>query len=136
MINSDRLTVKSTEALNDALSLARRNGNPLVYDLHLLSALLSQDEGIVVPIIQKLGVSVPTLREAVDREMARYGVTANAIAPIRTQRRRNRRTYSLRSTMSPHCVSTGPKAAACESLRHSVGVQTVNERSRITVNGP
>ncbi|MEO7965091.1 MAG: Clp protease N-terminal domain-containing protein, partial [Gemmatimonadaceae bacterium] len=72
MINSDRLTVKSTEALNDALSLARRNGNPLVYDLHLLSALLSQDEGIVVPIIQKLGVSVPTLREAVDREMGRF----------------------------------------------------------------
>ena len=44
MINPDRLTVKAGEALNDALALARQAGNPLVYDLHLLLALLSQDE--------------------------------------------------------------------------------------------
>ena len=69
MINADRLTVKSAEALNEAISLARRAGNPLVYDLHLLSALLTQDEGIVVPILQKLGVNVTQLREQVDREM-------------------------------------------------------------------
>ena len=72
MINPDRLTVKATEALNEAVDLARRAGNPLVYDLHLLLALLSQDEGIVVPILQKLGVSVAALRETVGREMARY----------------------------------------------------------------
>jgi ATP-dependent Clp protease ATP-binding subunit ClpB len=72
LINPDRLTVKTTEALNDALGHARRNGNPLVYDLHLLHALLSQDESIVVPILQKLGVNVPQLREAVERDMARY----------------------------------------------------------------
>ena len=72
MINPDRLTVKSTEALNEALGLARKNGNPLVYDLHLLHALLAQDEGIVVPILQKLGVNVAGLREGIDREMARF----------------------------------------------------------------
>ena len=72
MINPDRLTVKATEALNEAIDLARRAGNPLVYDLHLLLALLTQDEGIVVPILQKLGVGVTQLREAVGREMARY----------------------------------------------------------------
>jgi ATP-dependent Clp protease ATP-binding subunit ClpB len=72
MINADRLTVKSAEALNEAIAQARRAGNPLVYDLHLLSALLSQDEGIVVPILQKLGVSVAQLREQVDRESARF----------------------------------------------------------------
>src|SRR5215213_4741139 len=72
MINADRLTVKSAEALNDAIAHARRAGNPLVYDLHLLSALLSQDDGIVVPILQKLGVSVAQLREQVERESARF----------------------------------------------------------------
>ncbi|MCC6319168.1 MAG: ATP-dependent chaperone ClpB [Gemmatimonadaceae bacterium] len=72
MINPDRLTVKSTEALNEALALARKQGNPLVYDLHLLHALLGQDEGIVVPVLQKVGVNVAQLREAVVREMARY----------------------------------------------------------------
>jgi len=72
MISPDRLTVKSADALNDALSIARRNGNPLVYDAHLLAALLAQDESIVVPVLQKLGVAVPTLAENVDREIARY----------------------------------------------------------------
>ncbi|MFL5525149.1 MAG: ATP-dependent chaperone ClpB [Gemmatimonadaceae bacterium] len=78
MINPDRLTVKATEALNEALDLARRAGNPLVYDLHLLMALLTQDEGIVVPILQKLGLSVAQLRESVGREMARYPKQSNA----------------------------------------------------------
>src|SRR5215510_12773740 len=72
MINPDRLTVKSAEALNDALGIAREQGNPLVYDLHLLRALLGQDEGIVVPLLQKLGISVSALRDQIDREIARY----------------------------------------------------------------
>ena len=78
MINPDRLTVKSTEALNDALALARRNGNPQVYDLHLLHALLSQEESIVVPILQKLGVNVAQLREGVERDIGRYAKQTNA----------------------------------------------------------
>jgi len=78
MINPDRLTVKASEALNEAVDLARRAGNPLVYDLHLLLALLTQDEGIVVPILQKLGISVAQLRETLGREMARYPKQSNA----------------------------------------------------------
>src|SRR5687767_5633649 len=78
MINPDRLTVKASEAVNEAVDLARRSGNPLVYDLHLLLALLTQDEGIVVPVLQKLGVSVAQLRETVGREMARYPKQSNA----------------------------------------------------------
>jgi len=72
MLSQDRLTVKAAEAINAAIELARKNGNPVIQDLHLLSALLDQDEGIVVPIIQKLGVNVTALREQIAREMARY----------------------------------------------------------------
>src|SRR3712207_352847 len=78
MLNPDRLTVKSAEALNDALGRARRSGNPLVYDLHLLAALLDQDEGIVVPLVQKLGVNVTGLREATARELERYPKQSDA----------------------------------------------------------
>ena len=78
MINPDRLTVKASEAVNEAVDLTRRSGNPLVYDLHLLLALLTQDEGIVVPVLQKLGVSVAQLRETVGREMARYPKQSDA----------------------------------------------------------
>src|SRR3954463_5643690 len=78
MINPEKLTVKAGEALNEAVNLARRNGNPVVYDLHLLSALLDQDESIVVPVLQKLGASVAALREQVGREMDRYPKQSDA----------------------------------------------------------
>ncbi|HEY0972574.1 MAG TPA: ATP-dependent chaperone ClpB [Gemmatimonadales bacterium] len=71
-MNPDRLTVKSAEAVNEAVALARRAGNPQVNDAHLLLALLDQDEGIVVPILQKLGVNVTSFREQVERETQRY----------------------------------------------------------------
>ncbi|MBA3580144.1 MAG: ATP-dependent chaperone ClpB [Gemmatimonadaceae bacterium] len=77
-MNPDKLTVKAGEAFNAALDLARRAGNPLVYDLHLLLALLDQDEGIVVPMLQKLGASVTAVREQAERESARYPKQSDA----------------------------------------------------------
>src|SRR5438874_5684918 len=78
MINAERLTVKAGEALNESVNLARRNGNPIVYDIHLLGALLDQQESIVVPILQKLGASVAALRERTQREIARYPKQSDA----------------------------------------------------------
>jgi ATP-dependent Clp protease ATP-binding subunit ClpB len=78
MLNPDRLTVKSAEAFNDAVGRARRAGNPLVYDVHLLAALIEQDEGIVAPVLQKLGVNLPGLRAAVAAEAARYPKQSDA----------------------------------------------------------
>jgi ATP-dependent Clp protease ATP-binding subunit ClpB len=72
MLNADRLTVKAAEALNESISLARQNGNPLVYDGHLLLALLGQTESIVVPLLHKLGVDTGRLRARIDQEVARY----------------------------------------------------------------
>ncbi len=72
MLNPDRLTVKTAEAFNEALAHARRAGNPQVHDTHLLLALLEQDEGIAVPLLQKVGASVAALREQVEREIGRY----------------------------------------------------------------
>jgi ATP-dependent Clp protease ATP-binding subunit ClpB len=78
MISPDRLTVKAGEALNDALGIARRNGNPLVYDAHLLLALLGQDEGIVTPLLHKVGANVAELRDKVMRQAERYPKQSDA----------------------------------------------------------
>src|SRR5437868_11442313 len=78
MINPDKLTTKATEALNESISAARQNGNPQVYDTHLLQALLDQDETIVVPVLQKLGASVAALRDQVRSEIARYPKQSDA----------------------------------------------------------
>src|SRR5205807_1276996 len=61
MIKPERLTVKATEALQQAGASARSRGNPVVNDAHLFHALLTQEEGIVVPLLQKAGLNVTQL---------------------------------------------------------------------------
>ena len=56
-IRFDKLTIKAQEALQDAQHLADEKGHPTIEPLHLLAALLRQDKGIVVPVLQKLGAS-------------------------------------------------------------------------------
>ncbi|MBI1967500.1 MAG: type VI secretion system ATPase TssH, partial [Gemmatimonadetes bacterium] len=72
MIRPDRLTVKAAEALQQAASLARSRGNPVVNDAHLFLALLDQEDGIVVPLLQKAGLKVTQLRAETEREVERF----------------------------------------------------------------
>ena len=72
MIRSERLTVKAAEALQEAARLARTRGNPVVNDAHLFRALLGQDEGVVVPLLQKAGLNVAQLTAETERELDRF----------------------------------------------------------------
>jgi ATP-dependent Clp protease ATP-binding subunit ClpB len=72
MIRPERLTIKAQEALREAGELARNRGNPVVNDAHLLLTLLQQDEGIVRPLLQKAGLNVTSIIEAVVQEIARF----------------------------------------------------------------
>jgi ATP-dependent Clp protease ATP-binding subunit ClpB len=54
-LNQDRLTIKAGEALQAAATEARKRGNPALEDVHLLSALMAQDETIVLPALRKVG---------------------------------------------------------------------------------
>ena len=51
----DKYTIKAQEALQEAQKLAAASRHAEVTPLHLLLALTRQDEGIVVPILQRLG---------------------------------------------------------------------------------
>jgi len=65
------LTVKAGEALQQAIASATANGNPVVNDAHLFLTLLEQEEGIVVPLLQKGGLNVAELRAEIGREIER-----------------------------------------------------------------
>ena len=56
-IRWDKFTLKSQEAIQKASALANENGQPEVMPVHLLTALLEDKEGIVVPLLQKVGIS-------------------------------------------------------------------------------
>jgi ATP-dependent Clp protease ATP-binding subunit ClpB len=71
MLNQDRLTIKAAEAIQAAAQEAARRGNPSIEDLHLLSALLEQEESVVVPVLQKVGVNLPRLRQILGEALNR-----------------------------------------------------------------
>src|SRR4051812_2041265 len=78
MIRPDRLTLKATEALQQALAAAAARGNPVVNDAHLFLVLLQQDEGIVAPLLQKTGLNVNELIGEVTRELDRLPAQSGA----------------------------------------------------------
>jgi len=61
MIRFDKFTLKGQEALQAAQSHTRERGNPQIAPEHLLWALIEQKEGVVLPILQKLGVNLQTI---------------------------------------------------------------------------
>ncbi len=54
-MNIEKLTIKSQQALQAAQSLAVQNGNQEITPEHLLYALLEQQDGLVKPIVEKIG---------------------------------------------------------------------------------
>ena len=54
----DKYTVKAQEAIQEGQSLARRADNPNYEPEHLAAALLGQKDGIVEPLLRKIGVDV------------------------------------------------------------------------------
>jgi len=55
-IRWDKFTVKAQEAVQRANDLASEHGNPELAPLHLLAALVEDAEGIVAPVLEKIGI--------------------------------------------------------------------------------
>ena len=55
-IRWDKFTVKAQEAVQRASQLASEHGNPELQPIHLLAALLEDKEGIVSPVLEKIGI--------------------------------------------------------------------------------
>ncbi len=68
---SDKLTMKAAAAVEAAQGLARTSGHPQLTPLHLLSALVNEQDGIVGPLLTKMGVNLGQLRSLVDSELRR-----------------------------------------------------------------
>src|ERR1700747_2827199 len=71
MLRFEKLTVKAQEALQDAHQVAARHENQEITPLHLLAALVEQADGVVPPLLARLGIRKEALVTEVDREMGR-----------------------------------------------------------------
>jgi ATP-dependent Clp protease ATP-binding subunit ClpB len=66
-IRWDKLTVKAQEAIQRAVEIASQNGNPEVLPAHIVAALLEDQEGIVVPVLEKVGAAPQQVLAEINR---------------------------------------------------------------------
>ena len=74
----DKLTIKAQEAVAAAQQLAESKGNPEIDTVHLLQTLLAEPEGIVAPVLEKIGASPQQLGDLVAAEIDRLPKSSGA----------------------------------------------------------
>jgi len=67
----ERFTIKAQEALQGAQAAAQKYSQQEIDGEHLMLALIDQPEGLIQPLLQKLGIPIPSLRADLETEIAR-----------------------------------------------------------------
>jgi len=79
----DKFTLKAQEALATAQQTAMAKSHTILSPLHLLSAVINDDSGIVVMVLKKIGANISRIKEMIESELGRLpqGETGSLIAP-------------------------------------------------------
>ena len=78
----EKLTVKAQEAVQRAQQTAEDFGQQEIKPLHLLKALLDEEQGVVKPLIQKIGANLSQLQKMVDDEISRLPKVSGAAMQV------------------------------------------------------
>ena len=70
-MNINSLTIKAQEALQSAMNLASNGGNQAVEPLHILSAIIEEENSVGVFLLQKVGVNIGALRSVLKEQLDR-----------------------------------------------------------------
>jgi ATP-dependent Clp protease ATP-binding subunit ClpB len=124
-LDPNKLTRKSGEALGAAQSLARELNHSQVTPEHLLAALVGQPESVVLPVLERIGVSSKTVRDRVDEALARapkvYGETAQQAQLSADAYRVLEAADAERSTLGDDYLSTEHLLLAMSEVAGGVG---------------
>ncbi len=71
MIRSDKMTIKTQEALAETQDIASRMGHNAIEPEHLFRALLDQEGGLVTPILRKIGADPALIRDRVEAALGK-----------------------------------------------------------------
>lgn len=78
----EKLTTKAQQAVANAQTMAGGKGHPEVTTLHLLGSLLEETDGIVLPLIKKIGAPTEQLKQMVDGEIERLPSASGGSTPV------------------------------------------------------
>jgi ATP-dependent Clp protease ATP-binding subunit ClpB len=89
-MDPNKLTLKAQEVLQEAKSIAEKKHHQQIEVEHLLSALLSQKDGVVIPILQKLGANPDLIHSQLENELNRISqVTGRGAGQVYLSSRAN-----------------------------------------------
>ncbi|HLR05806.1 MAG TPA: Clp protease N-terminal domain-containing protein, partial [Pyrinomonadaceae bacterium] len=71
MLRFEKMTVKAQEAVQKAQEIAASHENQQIEPIHLLAALVNQPDGVVPPLLARLGIRTELLSQDVEREIGR-----------------------------------------------------------------
>src|SRR3989442_6316541 len=112
----DKLTVKAQEALQAAQALASEHGHQSIEPEHLLHALVAQKDGVVAPILGKLGVRADTLASQVDAALEKIPQARGGSGQHMGQRLR-----AALERAQQHAQSMKDGYGSTEDLLHGIG---------------
>src|ERR1700726_3867568 len=108
-IRWDKFTVKAQEAVQRASEVASEHGNPEVLPVHLLAALLEDKEGIVPPVLEKIGIGPQSVLSDVNQEIEKMPKISGAEAQPTLSQAANQlldRAFKEADTFKDEYVST------------------------------
>ncbi len=71
MLRLEKMTVKAQEAVQSAQEIAASYENQQIEPVHLLAALVAQADGVVPPLLARLGIRSEALTQEIEREIGR-----------------------------------------------------------------
>ena len=66
-MNLNQFTIKSQEAIQESQNIAEQIGHQEIKPEHLVAALLGQKDGVIIPVMQKMGVNLASLTDDANR---------------------------------------------------------------------
>ncbi|MFR8870362.1 ATP-dependent chaperone ClpB [Paraclostridium sordellii] len=88
-MNIEKMTVRVQNSLNEAYDIAVKNHNQQVDVIHLLSALVNQEDGLIPNILEKMNISVSSLNNSINIEISKLpqihgeGISSQGITATR-----------------------------------------------------
>src|ERR1043165_8538815 len=119
-IRWDKFTVKAQEAVQRANQLASEHGNPELLPLHLLAALLEDKEGIVPPVLEKIGVGPQAVLNEIYEALNRLPKVSGASSQAALSQAANQlldRAFKEADTFKDEYVSTEHLLLAATELK-------------------
>jgi ATP-dependent Clp protease ATP-binding subunit ClpB len=107
MLRFEKMTVKAQAAVERAHEVAARHENQQIEPVHLLAALAAQTDGVVPPLLARLGIRSEVLTQEIEREIGKLpkvqgfaqqhmGRPLNDVLSARSKRQTTSRTNMFR----------------------------------------